>query len=413
MSTSRPFDHLRSAACTLALLAAGTASAQTGRLDVRLATDEADAVLAILAKRASAAPVTEQDWQRLFSSEGYRRLKQREASLQRAFEDSTFRSFVLSSDLLAKRAALGAALEEWASVDLMVAARRAFAYLPDHATIRVKVYPSIKPRTNTFVFEPRTDPAIFFYLDPAVSPEKFENILAHEFHHIGLASACPESADTTALAAVVAWMGGFAEGRAVLAAAGSPDVHPHATSDSTERAIWDRDYANVTRDMHRLEEFYQAIAEGALTEDEQTRRGMAFVTSEGVPQGPFYTVGYLMARTVAQQFGRERLVASTCDSRRFLTDYNEAAALHNGAAQAQLPLWSEALLRRVGALPGSGGRPIGYGQLSTRVGVLRTPSCPSPIRPSAGCPSRRPHRRASCRKRAGRLCRAAGTALLR
>jgi hypothetical protein len=344
----------------LALLAAGTASAQTARLDVRLVTDEADAVLAILDKRATSAAVTEQDWQRLFSSEGYRRLKQREASLQRAFEDSTFRSFVLSSELLARRAALRAALGEWASVDLMAAARRAFTYLPDHATIRVKVYPSIKPRTNTFVFEPRTDPAIFFYLDPAVSPEKFENILAHEFHHIGLASACPEaSIDSTAadrhVRMAVAWMGGFAEGLAVLAAAGAPDVDPHETSDSTERAVWDRDFANVARDMRRLEEFYHAVADGALADAELTRRGMAFVNTDSVPQGPFYTLGYLMARTVEQQFGRERLVASTCEPPRFLADYNQAAVRHNRAARAQLPLWSEALLRRVGGVRAEGG----------------------------------------------------------
>jgi hypothetical protein len=335
-------------AAALALLATvAAASAQTGRLDVRLVTDEADAVLAILDKRAAAAPVAEHDWRRLFDSEGYRRLKQREASLQRAFEDSTFRSFVLSSELLAKRADLRAALAAWASVDLTAAARRAFAYLPAHASIRVKVYPSIKPRTNTFVFEPRTDPAIFFYLDPSVSPGKFENTLAHEFHHIGLASACPESADTSALASVVAWMGGFAEGRAVLAAAGSPDAHPHATSDAAERAGWERDYANAARDLRRLEEFYQALADGALAEDEQTRQGMAFVTSEGVPQGPFYTVGYLMAKTIEQQLGRDRLVASTCDPPRFLADYNEAAARHHRATGEALPLWSEALLRRV------------------------------------------------------------------
>ena len=100
MSISRPSDPLRSVAAALALLAAaGAASAQTGRLDVRLVTDEADAVLAILDKRAAATPVAEHDWRRLFESEGYRRLKQREASLQRAFDDSTFRSFALSSEL--------------------------------------------------------------------------------------------------------------------------------------------------------------------------------------------------------------------------------------------------------------------------------------------------------------------------
>jgi hypothetical protein len=336
----------------LGFLASRGVTAQSPRLDVRLVSDEADAVLAILDKRATGSPVQESDWLRLFQSEGYQRLKQREASLQRAFEDSAFRSFVLSAELQDKRAALQEALEKWATVDLATAARRAFAYLPEQARIRVKVYPSIKPRTNTFVFEPRTDPAIFYYLDPAVGAAEFENTLIHEFHHIGHASACPEPAldarveDRNAELAV-AWMGGFAEGRAVLAAAGAPDVHPHATSDSSERAVWDRDVANVERDMRRLEEFFLALAAGTLSEEEQNRRGMSFVNTETVPQGPFYTVGYVMARAVESQLGRDRLVQSSCDARMFLSDYNQAAARFNRTADRQLPLWSDALLRRL------------------------------------------------------------------
>src|ERR671927_436895 len=65
------------------------------------------------------------------------------------------------------------------------AARRALAYLPKNAYIRAKIYPVIKPRENSFVFEVKTDPAIFLYLDPAVGQKKFENTLAHELHHIG------------------------------------------------------------------------------------------------------------------------------------------------------------------------------------------------------------------------------------
>src|SRR3990172_11772713 len=161
----------------LSVITAGSVTAQSPRLQVRLVTDEADAVLAILEARAARSPIPESDWQRLFQSEGYQRLKRREASLERAFEDSAFRSFVLSPELQQKRAALRQALAAWVTVDLTSAARHAFAYLPDAASIRVKVYPSIKPRSNTFVFETRTDPAIFFYLDPAVSPAKFENTL--------------------------------------------------------------------------------------------------------------------------------------------------------------------------------------------------------------------------------------------
>ena len=336
----------------LGLLTTRDVTARTPRLDVRLVTDEADAVLAILDKRAAGSPVQESEWLRLFQSEGYQRLKQREASLQRAFEDSSFKSFILSPGLQDRRAALHAALAKWANVDLATAARRAFAYLPEQASIRVKVYPSIKPRTNTFVFEPRVDPAIFYYLHPAVSPAKFENTLIHEFHHIGHASACPEPTldarvedRNTELA--VAWMGGFAEGRAVLAAAGATDVHPHATSDSSERAVWERDVANVERDMRRLEEFFLALAAGTLGEEEQNCRGMSFVNTETVPQGPFYTVGHVMARTIEAQLGRDRLVQSSCDARTFLSDYNQAAARFNRTADRQLPLWSDALLRRL------------------------------------------------------------------
>ena len=161
---------LRIAAAFLAFTACRHA-VPDARLQVPMVTDEAEGVLAILEKRAAGqATIPESDWQRLFSSEGYRRLKQREASLQRGFEDASFREFVLSTDLLDRRPSLVRTLAEWTRVDPAAAARRAFAYLPESAVIRARVYPTIKPRTNSFVFEPRTNPAIFLYLDPNVSP---------------------------------------------------------------------------------------------------------------------------------------------------------------------------------------------------------------------------------------------------
>ena len=53
-----------------------------GRVQVRIVSDEADAVLDILDKRAESAEVTAADWQKLLSSEGYRRLKKRLRGLQ-------------------------------------------------------------------------------------------------------------------------------------------------------------------------------------------------------------------------------------------------------------------------------------------------------------------------------------------
>ena len=79
-------------------------------------------------------------------------------------------------------------LDAWQRADLVASARRVLAYLPDQAHIRAKVFPVIKPVTNSFVFESTTDPTIFLYLDPEESAAKFENTVAHELHHIGYSS---------------------------------------------------------------------------------------------------------------------------------------------------------------------------------------------------------------------------------
>ncbi|HEX8272134.1 MAG TPA: DUF5700 domain-containing putative Zn-dependent protease [Longimicrobiaceae bacterium] len=280
------------------------------------------------------------------------RLKQREAGMGRAFTDSAFRAFVLSPELAARDGALRAALAAWRTADLAAAGRRAFGYLPAGAAIRARVYPSIKPRTNSFVWEARTDPAIFLYLDPELPAAKFENTVAHELHHVGVAGVCPADPDSTLPRGVrdaLAWMGGFAEGRAVLAAAGGPGAHPHATSGAAERSVWERDLANAERDVRRMEAFFLDLLDGRVPEEEQSRRGMAFVVSDSVPQGPFYTVGWLMAATVERQLGRERLVALLCDPRAFLADYNRGARAENRTATQPLPLWSDELVQRIGA----------------------------------------------------------------
>lgn len=108
-------------------------------VNVRLVTDEAEAVLAILAKRKASQPITETDWQRVFQSEGYVRLKQRETSMQRSFEDADFKTFAVSDQLLARAAALAETLARWKRADVTRAGNLALAYLPKDATIRAKL----------------------------------------------------------------------------------------------------------------------------------------------------------------------------------------------------------------------------------------------------------------------------------
>ncbi len=91
----------------------------------------------------------------------------------------------------------------------------------------------------------------------------------------------------------------------MLAAAGSPDVHPHANSKPEDKVRWDHDMASFNRDLKQVEAFFLDILNGKLkTEDEQNKIGMEFF---GV-QGPWYTVGYKMGVMVEKRFGREALI---------------------------------------------------------------------------------------------------------
>ena len=314
---------------------------------MRLVTDEAEAVLAILKKRNSNQTITEADWQRLFASEGYVRLKQREQSLQRPFEDADFKQFVLSAQLAARAQALEETLFKWRRADVNKAGRLALAYLPKYAHITAKIYPVIKPRDNSFVFDVKNDPAIFLYLDPQVSRDEFRNRLAHELHHIGYGSGCPTKQAATAIAqqpeptkTALTYIGAFGEGFAMLAAAGGPNVHPHVTSKLEDRRRWDRDVANFNDDLRKLEKFFLDIAADKLSAGETQKIGFSFF---GI-QGPWYTVGWKMAVVIEQVYGRAKLVQCICDQRKLLRTYNQAAVRHNRRSPVRLALWSQPLI---------------------------------------------------------------------
>lgn len=319
------------------------------RIDVRIVTDEADAVLGILAKREQSQDVTEADWQAVFTSEGYVRLKKRELAMSRPFNEVDFKTFVLDPELLAKRNALAGTLAQWKQLEANRPARLALAYLPANARIRAKIYPVIKPRTNSFVFDLPDDPAIFLYLDPSVGREKFENTLAHELHHIGFGTGCPAPAVAAKIERlpqdrqrVVKWIGAFGEGFAMLAAAGGPDVHPHLVSLPEDRARWDHDLANFNADLRTVERFFLDLDAGKMSEQVENETARSFY---GV-QGPWYTVGWQMAVVIEKTLGRKRLLESICDQRKLLATYNGAVKTYNRKHKTQLALWSSELIKK-------------------------------------------------------------------
>ena len=318
--------------------------ASTPPPDLTIVTDEAEAALAILALRTADKPVPPAAWSRLFQSEGYRRLKARETAMGRGFDDSDFRAFLLSDTLLRRAPALGRALRDWKAARLDQPGRKALAYLPAGTPIRARVYLLIKPKPNSFVFETATDPAIMLYLDPTRTRAQMENTVAHELHHIGYAAAScsgPDAPADSAISTARQWLSAFGEGVAMLAAAGGPDVHPHATSPVEDRARWDRDVANAAADLRKVQGFLLDILERRVVDpDSIGRAAMAFF---GV-QGPWYTLGWLMAATVERDAGRSALVGLLCDPVNLLVTYNAVARREEHAG---LPLWSDALLGRL------------------------------------------------------------------
>ncbi len=321
------------------------------RIQIKLNTDEAEAVLAILGKRAAGTTVIDADWRRLFDTEPYIRLKKREAAMQRDFTDDDFKKFVLSPELAAKASTLQHTLEAWQRADLTASARRVLAYLPEQAYIKAKIFPVIKPKTNSFVFETATDPAIFLYLDPEDSAAKFENTVAHELHHIGyssvqsLAEAKQKDLPPNVKPAVE-WMGAFGEGLAMLTAAGGPDVDPHAASSPKEHARWDHDLANFNEDLGSLQQFFLDIVNGKLsTKDAIDKKAYTFF---GDAQGAWYTVGYKMAVVVENRYGRKTLIECMLDPRELLAKYNRAAEEINRGNKEKLALWSPDLIQKIG-----------------------------------------------------------------
>lgn len=333
------------------------ASQNTSQDSVSLVFDsnEAEQVLSLLQLRRSGRDIPESEWQKLFTCRPYLRLKKREAVIgemfrnpKNVFDDEDFKKFILSESLLLRYQELRKALERWGKVDLERTASRVLQYLPKGAVIQSSVYPMIKPRENSFVWEMDTDPAIFLYLAPEISGEKFENTVAHEMHHIGLSSLEDEynekieSLDDKAKSAA-RWMGAFGEGFAMLAAAGGPDCHPHSVSSIEERNRWNGDMANFAHDLREVDAFFLSIVNGDFADDEAvTAKGSSYF---GV-QGAWYTVGYKMAVTVEKCYGRKLLLETMLDPRLLLIHYNRAVQELNSKCESPLPLWSQEILHK-------------------------------------------------------------------
>ena len=321
-------------------------AAAPARPEIKLVADEADAALAILRER-KAGGVRPESWQKLWDSAGYRRLAARDKQIAGQDDQQPLHDYLLSDATLAKLPALEKAVADIKAADFGVPAARTFYYLPAGFALRATLYAVVKPTRNSFIYDLNGDPAFFIAVNPERSAAKLVNTVAHELHHVGLAQCADPSKDPRLdprQQRVVDWLSGFGEGEAMLAAAGGPDVHPHASSPASDWLVWERDVADFDTDLPRMQAFFRAILDGTLTDDQQHQQLDAFIESDGVPQGPFYTVGWKMAAIVERIEGHEALVGALCDPRRLLALYNQAVADTHRGDGGNLPTWDASFL---------------------------------------------------------------------
>jgi hypothetical protein len=142
----------------------------------------------------------------------------------------------------------------------------------------------------------------------------------------------------------VEWMRAFGEGFAMLAAAGGPDIHPHAVSLPEDRARCDHDMANFNSDLETLQSFFlDVINRKFKSKDEVQEKASQFY---GI-QGPWYTVGYKMAVIIERKYGCATLIDCMIDPRELLSKYNAAGADLNARNHEQQALWSSDLLTKI------------------------------------------------------------------
>jgi hypothetical protein len=102
------------------------------------------------------------------------------------------------------------------------------------------------------------------------------------------------------------------------------------------REEWAQGLTGYDAGFRSVEQFFLDVADGKVTGDAITER--AFTFFGGV--GPWYSVGYTMAVTIEQAFGRKALIAAFCDPRELLVTYNRAVA----KSGRKLPTWSPRLI---------------------------------------------------------------------
>lgn len=330
------------AAAALAVASPSSSHQAPPQMDVKLDRSQADAALGIIDAANAGREPSAAELRTLFSSRPYIRLRERENAMKRPFTDEEFIAHLRSAEVRGSAPGLRSALGGWNEDVIAAAAGRAYAYLPAGAKLRATIFPMIKIKPNTFVFDLKNDPSIFYAIDPKEPQAKFANTLAHEMHHIGLGQNCGDDdlAGSERLKSLRGWVGAFGEGLAMVAAAGGHDIHPHAVSTAEERGAWDSEAAKFSTYLRQQDTFFRSVLAGTAGDKSAVDKAMFEYFGE---QGPWYTVGWRMAVTIEQELGRPAVIGAFCRSHALLATYNRAAEAYRSRTGQRLATWTPSL----------------------------------------------------------------------
>lgn len=311
---------------------------------------EAEQALFLIEKQLNHKDISAEDWQKLFTSLPYKKLKAREATFGNSFSDEEFKEFLLSESAAKRYPEWKQALVEAKRTNLLAIGKNILAWLPDGSSIHAQVLLEIKPKHNSFIWkQDREAPSIFLNLENKTQAQ-VENTILHECHHLGMESLEPQQESAieglpVPTRTAVRWLRAFGEGEAMLAAAGSVDRHPHWMDDGVARARWDSDMLHLNSDLKAIQGLMIDILDGKFKDDKE-------IAAKAAPfwgyQGAWYTLGYEMSALVEKQKGRQALKECLLDPRKLLIQYNEIAKKAN-ADGANLALWEDSFLSRLGS----------------------------------------------------------------
>lgn len=350
-------DSFLAGIAAILLCMTAVASEPGSQIQVTFDSGEAEAALTILDKEAKHTTVSTEDWQKLFSTTGYKELKATEAGHVPDFDgdrfDDKFKVYLSSPELVAATDRLRTNFQHCARTGLRIAEHRVATYLPPETAVHANIFPVIAPSQRP-AYQIAVGESIFIDLDICNTGAQYTTAVAVQLYRLGAANVLRDSYSRISKLPVNAqtaaeWTNTFEAGVALLVASGTAQIHPFAWATMEERERWDHKMAGFPDDLKLLDSFFLEIVKGQFkTKEAIAERGDSFFDGEA---RPWEVVGYKMASVIETRFGRKLLINVLRDPRWLLAIYNQAAEQPNSAER--LPRWSPALLEALG-LSGGG-----------------------------------------------------------